>query len=102
MRIVSSFSHLAARLSIDGGDNYCDTGWVDRTLALQVNLPVVDRQRISGITGIREVIHLALVGVGSAAKYHQYGLLAAVDRGVWPATPCPSRKNFSGTVYDDL
>ena len=52
---------------------------IDRLLAVQLRLPVVDRQRIAGVHGAQEVnMHLAQIHVPSLAVT-LYGRFAAVD-----------------------
>jgi hypothetical protein len=52
---------------------------IDRLLASQLKLPVVDRQRVAGVHGSMEVdMHLAQIHVPSLEVTH-YGAFAAVD-----------------------
>jgi predicted aspartyl protease len=61
---------------VDTGATEC---CIDSALALSLNLPVVDRRKISGISGLSEVnVHLAQVHV-SSLLYTMYGLFSAVD-----------------------
>jgi predicted aspartyl protease len=52
---------------------------IDSGLAIQLNLPVINRQRIAGISGAREVnMHLAQIHIPLLA-FTIYGAFAAVD-----------------------
>jgi len=59
-------------------DTGAQTSCIDSQLALTLNLPIVDRQKVSGVHGAHEVnVHLAQIHVPSLA-YTIYGTFAAV------------------------
>ena len=71
------------RAAVTGMSALVDTGaqqsCIDSALAMQLNLPIVDRQTISGATGPKEVnMHVAQIHVPSL-QVTIYGEFAAVD-----------------------
>lgn len=68
---------------VSGVNALVDTGasisCIDQLLAASLNLPIVDRQTISGSAGAHPVnMHLAQIHVPSL-NFTQYGIFAAVD-----------------------
>lgn len=60
-------------------DTGATTSCIDSGLAMQLNLPIFDRQKISGVGGVHEVnMHLAQIHVPSL-NFTIYGSFAAVD-----------------------
>ena len=52
---------------------------IDNDLALKLNLPVVDRRQISGVSGLKEVnMYLAHIYIASLS-FTLYGMFAGVD-----------------------
>jgi predicted aspartyl protease len=70
---VAGISSISALVDTGAGES-C----IDSVLASQLNLPIVDRRRIAGATGIQEVnMHLAQVHVPSL-RFTIYGAFAGV------------------------
>jgi predicted aspartyl protease len=70
-------------LAVKGVTALIDTGatasCIDSGLAMQLNLPIIDRQRVSGVHGVREVnMHLGHVVIPTLGKYIS-GAFAGVD-----------------------
>jgi hypothetical protein len=60
-------------------DTGATTSCIDSGLAMQLNLPIIDRQRVSGVSGIHEVnMHLGHVLVPSLGRFIS-GSFAGVD-----------------------
>jgi predicted aspartyl protease len=70
-------------LPVNFYDALVDTGaqesCIDNGLAMQLNLPIINRQRIAGVSGAREVnMHLAQIHI-PLLDFTIYGAFAAVD-----------------------
>jgi hypothetical protein len=60
-------------------DTGATTSCIDSGLAMQCNLPIIDRQRVGGIGGVHDVnMHLAQIHV-PLLNYTIYGSFAGVD-----------------------
>jgi len=75
--------HARPNLSGTHHNALVDTGatesCIDSGLAMQLNLPIVDRRRISGVGGVHDVnMHIAQIHIPTLS-YTIYGMFAGVD-----------------------
>ena len=75
---------------------------IDSALAMNLNLPIVDRRMISGVHGPREVnVHLAQIYIPSLA-FTLYGPFAAVDLAAGGDSWRFNRTDVPSALHDGL